>query len=403
MRKSRDTITYERCLDRLISAIDKVRKYLEDKGIKNPNVYPASALTALDIRTVLKDYRVVGYSEEELDELPTVVNNAISKVKTLNRTKDLHLEQYAPLPPSVKLELEAQIANAENKAKDADSVTRSEGMKELALIHSGIIPIEAAIRMYVLKYAKTAKIKTIVDTFSKKLEDAKSFTRIQEEIALNNSKRKEIEDRIKAIQEKLHSGEEAKKFKAKIDAISYESEIQNISAGIITNAQSRIRDQIEGCKGKKWKRTEAESMIHSFESFSEDLQADVQVKLEELITQHVQKNAQDLLDQYQKKLADLTTELPDGSIEINAFELISGEIPCANSATLIASAIQTERVKVGSHKTKNFEREGLIVVRNYMPQKDGVTAKVTPFFCFHAWFLKWPARKWRESPRRQES
>ncbi len=47
--------------------------------------------------------------------------------------------------------------------------------------------------------------------------------------------------------------------------------------------------------------------------------------------------------------------------------------------------------------------EGLIVVRNYMPQKDGVTAKVTPFFCFHAWFLKWPARKWRESPRRQES
>ena len=36
---------------------------------------------------------------------------------------------------------------------------------EEALIHTGIVPIEMAIRMYVQKYAKTAKIKNIVDTF----------------------------------------------------------------------------------------------------------------------------------------------------------------------------------------------------------------------------------------------
>lgn len=67
--------------DSVSGSIDKVRNYLEDKGIKNPNIYPASALTALEIRTALKNEKVVGYSEDELDELDDRVAEAISKVK----------------------------------------------------------------------------------------------------------------------------------------------------------------------------------------------------------------------------------------------------------------------------------------------------------------------------------
>ena len=64
--------------------------------------------------------------------------------------------------------------------------------KQQALIHSGIISIEAAIKMYVQKYAKTAKIKNIVDTFNKKLESAQSFEKTKHEIASNKDKQKEI-------------------------------------------------------------------------------------------------------------------------------------------------------------------------------------------------------------------
>ena len=46
--------------------------------------------------------------------------------------------------------------------------------------------------MYVKKYAKTAKIKNIVDTFIKKLESAHSFEKTKEEIATNQDKQKEI-------------------------------------------------------------------------------------------------------------------------------------------------------------------------------------------------------------------
>ncbi len=344
--------------DSVSAAIEKVRKYLEDKGIKNPNVYPASALTALDIRTVLKDYRVVGYSEDELDSLPTIVLNAINKVKTLNRTNELHLEQYAPMTPSVREEIGQLLSDAETKAAEKDASVRSEGMKELALIHTGIIPIEAAIRMYVLKYAKTAKIKNIVDTFAKKIEGAHSFEKIQTEILLNEKRREEIHSQLEAIQSKLDSGDEARKFKDQINAISYEDEINSISRSVITTAQSKISEQIAGCKGKKWQKAEAESMIQTFERFSADLQADVQVRLEELITQHIQKNAEELLDRYKKKLADLTAELSVGDIIINPFELIGGEMPNIDADSLIANSTKTDHVPVGSHREKNIERKG---------------------------------------------
>lgn len=344
--------------DSAAASLERVRKYLEDKGINNPNIYPASALAALDIRTVLRGLKVVGYTEEELDELDPEINRVIATIKKINRTPDLYLEQYAPLPPSVRTEIARQAARAEELTKKEDPGERSEGMKQLALIHSGIIPIEAAIRMYVQKYAKTAKIKNIVDTFSKRLESASSFERTRQEIASNQNKKDEILAQIGAIKAKLKSGQEAKKFKAEIDRISYDSEINKISTDVITSAQSKISGQISGAKGKKWEKFEAESMIRTFEKFAGDLQAGVQVQLEELITRHVQKNAQELLDQYRRRLEELSDELSVGTVQINAFELVDGELPDIDVASLVSTATKKQKVKVGSHKEKNPEREG---------------------------------------------
>lgn len=344
--------------DSVISSIEKVRKYLEDKGINNPNIYPASALTALDIRTVLRETRVVGYTEDELDELDPEVAKIIATIKKINKNPDLHLEQYAPLTPSVRAEIARQAAQAEELIQREDAEERSQGMKQLALIHSGIIPIESAIRMYVQKYAKTAKIKNIVDTFSKRLESASSFERTRQEIASNQNKKEEILAQIGSIKAKLKSGQEAKKFKGEIDRVSYDNEINKISTNVITSAQSRVSSQIGGTKGKKWKRSEAESMIRTFEKFAGDLQASVQVQLEELITQHVQKNAQELLDQYRKRLEELSDELSVGTVQINAFELVDGELPDINVASLISTATKKQKVKVGSHQEKNPERKG---------------------------------------------
>lgn len=337
--------------DSVSSAIEKVRKYLEDKGIQNPNIFPASALTALNIRTLLRDTRIVGYSEDELDELDPEVFCIISTVKRINNNEELHLEQYAPLTPSGRGDLLKSVAAAKGLTESNDDEIRSEGMKQLALIHSGVVPIESAIRTYVLKYAKTKKIKSIVDTFAKKLESAKSFEKTREIIATNQEKKNEILQQIYSINEKLQSGEDAKAFKKEIDALNYDKEIQALVVRIVKTAQERIQEQITGSKDKKWSKTEAGSMCKTFGEFSNDLQAEVQVKLEEMITNQMAQNAKQLLEKYKQRISSLSGDLGDVTISINAFELLDGDISTMGDvSTMISSYTKKERVKVGSHK-----------------------------------------------------
>lgn len=321
--------------DSVESAIDKVRRYLEDKGIENPNIFPASALTALDIRTTFKD---VDLSPEKLSLIMTnpQLMMIYSKIIGINQNEELHLEKYAPLTPSMK----GEITNALAVARENNDI------KAEALVHTGIIPIEAAIKMFVAKYAKTAKIKNIVDTFSKKLESAKTFENTKQEIATNQEKKNEILAQIEAINSKLKNGEEAKAFKDTIDRLNYDSEIKVTADKIIKEAQAEISAQLSSCE-RRLSKIEAENICKVFLSFADDLQANVQVKLEEVITKQIQTNAQELLEQYKSKINELSGDLKISDINVSPFELINGEVSTfANTTNMVNSLVKEETVVV---------------------------------------------------------
>ncbi|QHT59011.1 hypothetical protein GXP70_02900 [Paenibacillus lycopersici] len=344
--------------DHVAGSLNKVKKYLEDKGIANPNIYPASALTALDIRTQLSDIPVIGLSEDELDELDPEIASAISKVKKMNRNPDLHLENYAPLTPSVRREITAKLEAHAAAMNEQDRMIRSNAMKEEALIHSGIIPIEAAIRMYVAKYAKTAKIKNIVDTFAKKLESARSFENTKQEIAQNRELEQEILGQIEAIRAKLKSGEEAKKFKANVEAINYDKEIRQVANSVLVDAQKKIRLHLDDSKGKKLTRKEAEVIWREFDKFTQDLQAGIEVKLENLVTDHVKRNAEELLHQYERRISELAQDVKSGTVTIKPFEMMSGDVGKApDPEKLLKDLTKTESVKVGEEWVKNENKK----------------------------------------------
>jgi DNA-directed RNA polymerase specialized sigma54-like protein len=99
------------------------------------------------------------------------------KVRKLNRNETLHFENYASLPASIRGDIKMKLADAKGNG-DADAE---------ALIHTGVVSIEAAIRQYVQKYAKTAKIKNIVDTFMHKLDEVGCFEKTKQELAKNRA------------------------------------------------------------------------------------------------------------------------------------------------------------------------------------------------------------------------
>ena len=322
--------------DSVEAAITKVRDYLKDNGIENPNIYPASALTALNIRTILAN------SDDDNDD---DVYEAKGKVRKFNRNEEMHFEKYAPLTPSMRGEVEDMLAKAVAEGDD----------NQQALIHAGIVPIEAAIRMYVQKYAKTAKIKNIVDTFIKKLESTQSFEKTKQEIAKNRDEQKEILAQIDVIKKKLASGEDAKKFKTQIEQINYDKEISKLAQSVIVAAQKKITKQLSSTDAKLSKR-DAESICQVFAKFAEGLQAEVQVKLENLISNHVKKNAEDLLEQYKKKIAELAQDVKVGSVELNPFELMQGDI-ISDTSALISKMTKSEKVKVGEEWIANTDKK----------------------------------------------
>lgn len=322
--------------DSIEAAIKKVRNYLHDNGIDNANIYPASALTALNIRTILAEN-----DDDDDDE----VYEAKGKVRKFNRNPEMYFETLAPLTPSVRGEIETQLINARNN-KDP---------YEEALIHCGIVPIEMAIKMYVQKYAKTAKIKNIVDTFSKRLESAKSFETTKQEISENQDKQKEILANIEVIKKKLASGEDAKRFKDRIDQINYDSEIRKMANDVIGVAQSKITKQLSASDKKITKR-EAEELCRQFARFAENLQAEIQIKLEKLIEDYVHKNASDLLEEYRKKISELAQDVNVGNVSIDPFKLMAGDIS-TDVSSIINSVTETEQVKVDEVWVENTDKK----------------------------------------------
>lgn len=322
--------------DSVDAALEKVRAYLKDHGIENPNIYPASALTALNIRTLLSDS-----SNADPDD----VDEAELKVRKFNRNEEMHFEKYAPLTPSVRGQIQQMLEEAKEN-KDANSE---------ALVHCGIVSVEAAIRMYVQKYAKTAKIKNIVDTFQKRLESAKSFETTKQEIAENQGRRDEIKEQIAKINQKIASGENAKKFKAKVNSINYDAQIQRAANEVIMKAQKKVTEQMSSAEDKV-SVGQAEALCDQFARFTKELQADVQVRLENLIENQVQKSAEDLLEEYKKKLAELTQEINVGSVDIDPFEMMSGEVS-SEATSLVSQLTRSERVKVGEEWVENTSKK----------------------------------------------
>ena len=95
--------------------------------------------------------------------------------------------------------------------------------------------------------------------------------------------------------------EDAKKFKTQIEQINYDKEISKLAQSVIVAAQKKITKQLSSTDAKLSKR-DAESICQVFAKFAEGLQAEVQVKLENLISNHVKKMQRTFLNSTRKRL-----------------------------------------------------------------------------------------------------
>lgn len=177
--------------------LDRVREYLRNHGIENPNLFPAAALPALNIHQV--------QNGDKLDE--DTIDETELQVRKLNRNEQLHFEDFSPLSKGVKGKIKEKLA----------ATAEQDDKNTMALIHTGVPSIEAAIRQYVQKYAKTAKVKNIVDTFIGRLEAAGSMENTKKAIVQDKEKADKIIQQIKVIEKKINDIRSTNDFEDRVE------------------------------------------------------------------------------------------------------------------------------------------------------------------------------------------
>lgn len=331
--------------DSIDSVIQNAREYLADKGIENPNIYPASALTALEIRSEFKDVDLATLDPATMYSNPALLAT-MARISNLNA--NLHLDEYAPLTPSVNSKI----------LKDLAAAREAGDIKEEALVHSGIKSIEAAISVYVEKYAKTAKIRGIVNTFAKKLESQKSFERTRQEIAENKERKEEIRRNIQKLKSKINDAKSASDFSKTIDKLDLSKEVAAKTNHIIDDARASVNKQIESAGSNKMSKTEAEGMCATFVNYTKNLQAKVCVDIEKTVNDFFDSKCDELVDTYIKRLKSFADDVSVSGLDLDPVKILGGNIGSINDyAKLISSSTETERVVVDREWVKNYDKK----------------------------------------------
>ncbi len=314
----------------MVATLDRVRDYLKSHGIENPNLFPAAALPALNIRLLENGTKL---DEDTIDETEM-------KVRKFNRNDNLHLEQYAVLPASLKKKIETDLF----EAKTAGNKNQE------ALIHTGIISVEAAIRQYVDKYAKTAKIKNVVDTFIGRIDSLNVEANTKNQLLQNQQECAQIAAQIDAINNKIDKLQGAQAFESSVNeaVTNVNNEASQIVNRVIEKYQAKIREEISDWSGREYRSENARDKVRQMQRFASNLESDLRVELEELIQASLINTGNSLIKAYKNKLASLVSEIGVGNLEINIapLSMMGGYIPDASSFS-ISSIERSRRVQTG--------------------------------------------------------
>lgn len=344
------------------------RRYLASYEIEDPQLFPCSAFTALNIRTYFAGINIDDLTRVQEQQLPQAAKDSLPMIDKFMYYDSMHLEQYSTLSPSAQRELNYRLNQAiENK-----------DTKEQALIHSGICSLEAAITAYVKKYAKTKKIKDLVESFQEVLESSQILVKAKTRVATDAEAAKACAERAAYVRQKIEDGKEAEAFKQKIDALDPMPKIEEKAERLKQDAAMKSSRIFRPYGETITNRDGAKLLVNQFSTFSSDAMAELITELESSINTEIVNTGETLLLEYQEKLSQFDNASVGEQLDFQTVDLIKGALKTmrenAESWTSADFAVETvddigettyevkvyyekvgqeeEEVVAGSHKEK---------------------------------------------------
>ena len=230
--------TYDPENDSVAKVLAAVKKTLDERDIVEPNLFPVAALPCLQIRDKeIKKRELRSYESliEESDEF-----------------KFDEYYQFNHLPASSRIRLESSN----------DEYTQTE-------LHTGIPSIEEAIRLYVNKYARTMKVRDLVDSFNQHLVSHKAVVDFEKRFIENNIDR--LIEKIVTLEELINSGQSAEIYFQLIDNVDIPEIIRSVSNKLNTFLMRIDKLMCSYDNKTKVAKYDAERVVEDLESIREDL------------------------------------------------------------------------------------------------------------------------------------
>ncbi|MFM9532560.1 dynamin family protein [Lysinibacillus sp. IITD104] len=312
----------------IAGAIENVRDYLEQQNIENPNIYPVSSQVAKVIRKQQNGLKLTRSEKADLINVDLFIEEP-----------SMHLNQYAPISPSLNRAIEEAVEN-----------TRDEHIQ--ALHYTGITSIEAAINEYLEKYAVTSKITNAVNTFQRIVEQEDMQNKLEHAILEDSQQREEIKMIMESINAELEKGDKAAEFKSKIE--NMDVNMSNFFSDVNKKTFKKLTDIPNKLKGKV-KKFEAERILSKVQSDVLMLQDELVTDLEKNISLALRQKAESYVSEYQSYIEGITS-FESNSIKLSNWNkaFTSGEI---NVENLIDRYSTNERIVVGTRTVSNSDRK----------------------------------------------
>ena len=313
-------------------SLNGVKKDLEDRGIRNPNIFPVAALPALQLR--------------EKSRRPHSLNEFKDYSEDFEEMRFDQYNDYSHLPILIQRELEE-----DKKNMSPDGVVE---------IQTGIISLEKAISLYVKKYARTTKVMDLVLAFNNKLEELSAEASLHEMLRKDQATKAEMEKQIKLVRENIEAARNAQTFSAKVDKLDLVSNAQREVTALFKGLRTDISKMMAG-RETKVELSKAKQQCFEIEKKSQSIRTQLKVELEKIIIDTYKNTVEDIIAEYKKYLQDLNMGVTNDSLKLNPLKIVSSEVGKLDINSLLtknSELIKEKDVKVETYTVESGYDKG---------------------------------------------
>lgn len=269
------------------SLIENVEKYLFERGIEEPNIFPISAQFAKLIRMYKRGLEL---TKKEKRNLENVCDDFIE-------TKEYHFEKMASLSESSKKRINDRL----------DKARKDEDYLDEALIHTGIPAVEEAISEYLDKYAYPIKINDAIGGLKSVIEENVMKQKLDSEISKDIKVYDMVRNQILHSKKKMRESKKAELLKERInefevDRSKFKDAVNEIEASIdkITEKYMSL-DKLE--------KSKAYVVLQQFISDISKINEELEMKLNMTIKNSVIDEGEMLIREYEDYLREMESDV----------------------------------------------------------------------------------------------